>query len=58
MAKELCCGDIVPGCDHVMRGETEDEVLMKAVDHARAVHGIEELDDATMEQVRAAISDV
>jgi predicted small metal-binding protein len=58
MAKELCCGDVIPGCDHVMRAETEEEVLAKGADHARAAHGIEEIDEATMEKVKAAIRDV
>ncbi len=57
MAKQLRCGDIVPGCDHVIRAETEDEVLTRAADHARAAHGIEELDEATIEQVKAAIAE-
>lgn len=57
MAKELRCGDIVEGCDHVIRGENEDEVLQRGARHARNEHGIEEMDDATRRKVQAAIRD-
>ena len=55
MAKELRCGDVVPGCDHVIRGETEQEVLSKGARHAREAHGIERMDDETKRKVKAAV---
>jgi len=57
MAKELHCGEIMEGCDHVIRGETEDEVLAKGAEHARQEHGVEEVDEETAEKVKAAIRD-
>lgn len=58
MSKELCCGDIFPDCEHVVRGETEREVLERGAEHARTAHGVEEVDEETAEKVRAAIRDV
>lgn len=57
MAKELYCGDIMDGCEHVVRGETEEEVMRKGAQHAREAHGLEQIDEETAEQVRAAIRD-
>jgi predicted small metal-binding protein len=58
MAKELDCGDIMKGCDHKMRGETESEVMAKASQHAREQHGIEKMDPKTTELVRSKIRNV
>ncbi|MFO7589157.1 MAG: DUF1059 domain-containing protein [Gemmatimonadota bacterium] len=57
MAKELRCGDLMPGCDYVARAESENEVLAKAAVHARDAHGLAELDEATAAKVKAAIRD-
>lgn len=57
MAKQLRCGEIIEGCDHVIRGESEDEVMAKGARHAREAHGVEEIDDETAEKVKAAIRD-
>ena len=37
MAKILECAKVDPssGCQHVVRGETEEEVLKKAAEHAK-----------------------
>lgn len=58
MAKELRCDDVIPGCDWVVRGETEEEVLSKGAEHAASAHGIEEMDEATQEKVKASIREV
>lgn len=57
MSKELHCGDVIEGCDHVIRGETEEEVLAKGAEHAREAHGVEEIDEDTAEKVKGAIRD-
>lgn len=58
MAKELRCNDVMPGCDFVARGENEQEVLAKGAEHAKNDHGIEQMDEATAQKVKAAIRDV
>ncbi len=55
--KEIACGDVVPGCDFVARGETEAELFRKVAAHAREVHGIQEITPALMEQVRSRIAE-
>jgi predicted small metal-binding protein len=55
MAKELNCGDIMTGCEHRIRAETEAELLRKAAEHARERHGIEEVDEQTAELLRSRI---
>ncbi len=44
MAKILECAKVDPssGCQHIIRGETEEEVLQKAAAHAKE-HGIREV---------------
>jgi predicted small metal-binding protein len=58
MAKELDCADVMPGCEHKMRGETEADVMAKAAKHAKESHGIDEMDPKTAEMVRSKIRDV
>ncbi len=57
MSKILKCGDVVPGCKFVIHGEGEDEVMMKAADHARTTHGVDHLSEPLKTQIRAAIRD-
>jgi predicted small metal-binding protein len=57
MGKTLKCGDLMPGCDFVANGDSEEEVLQKAAVHAKEAHGIEDLTDELVGQVRAKISD-
>ena len=56
MGKVLECAKVVPssGCQHVVRGETEDEVLRKAGEHAKE-HGIREVTPDIMARVKANI---
>jgi predicted small metal-binding protein len=58
MEKRLRCGDVVPGCTAEVRGETEEEILRQAADHARTAHGIETIDEQTAAKVKAAIHTV
>lgn len=57
MRKVLRCGSIVPGCNFVAHGEDEQEVMMKAADHARSVHGVEHMSESLRAKVKAAIED-
>jgi predicted small metal-binding protein len=58
MAKILECAKVDPssGCQYVVRGETEEEVLAKAAEHAKE-HGICEVTPELMERVKANIRD-
>jgi predicted small metal-binding protein len=55
MAKSLKCGELFPGCSVEARGETEEEVLKQAAEHARRDHGVSQIDAATLAKVKAAI---
>ena len=58
MGKILECAKVDPssGCQHVMRGETEQEVLEKAGQHAKE-HGIREVTPELIARVKANIRD-
>lgn len=59
MAKLIDCGEVNPasGCGHVIRADTEEELLRKAAEHAERDHGMEPTPEL-MEQVRAHIQEV
>ena len=57
MAKELRCGDVVPGCDFVARGDSEQEILQQAAVHASEARGVSEITPELAEKVRGAIRD-
>lgn len=57
MGKTMKCGDLMPGCDFVAHGESEDEVLRNVAAHAKEAHGIEEITDDLVAQVRSKIND-
>jgi len=58
MAKILECAKVDPssGCQHIVRGETVDQVLQKAAEHAKE-HGIREVTPELIERVKANIHD-
>ncbi len=58
MSKFIECAKVDPssGCKHVVRGETEDELLKNAMEHAKQ-HGIRKATPELMAKVKAAIRD-
>ncbi len=55
MAKMLKCS--TPGCKHILLGNTEDDVLRKAAEHARE-HGIPDISADMMQKFRADICEI
>lgn len=55
MTLELRCGDVVTGCDGVVKGGTQDEVLTAAAVHAADAHGLTAIDADTEAALIAAI---
>jgi predicted small metal-binding protein len=55
--KQFACGTVVPGCDGVVTGETEDDVLAAAAQHAASAHGMSEVPDEVVAAIRAGITD-
>jgi predicted small metal-binding protein len=56
MAKVIYCKDAGFDCAEVVRGQTEEEVLQKAAEHAKAVHNTQ-VTPEMVPQVRALIKD-
>ncbi len=40
MPKVLKCGDLMPGCNTVIEGKDEAEVIAKGAEHARTAHNM------------------
>ena len=57
MAKVLHCSDVVPNCDYIAKGESEQEVLQQAAEHARTAHNVGEVTPELADKVRSAIRD-
>jgi predicted small metal-binding protein len=57
MAKVLKCSDLMPGCSFEARGNSEDEVLKVAAEHAKTAHNLTEITPELQSKVRSAIHD-
>jgi predicted small metal-binding protein len=57
MAKVLCCRDVGVDCDFKTSGETVEEVLQAAAQHAKQVHGMDAIPPELAGIVQAAIRD-
>jgi predicted small metal-binding protein len=55
--KQFRCGTVVDGCDGVVQGATEDDVLAAAAAHAGEVHGMTEVPPEVVAAIRAGITD-
>jgi predicted small metal-binding protein len=55
ITKRFACGDVIPGCDFIADGATEDELLRKVVAHAAHEHGVKEVTPELSAKVKAAI---
>lgn len=55
--KKFACNQVVPGCDGVVTGTTEDEVLAAAAEHAASAHGMTEVPDDVVTAIRSGITE-
>ncbi|MFZ0212905.1 MAG: DUF1059 domain-containing protein [Candidatus Acidiferrales bacterium] len=55
MPKTLRCTDVIPGCDFVARGETDEEVIARAAEHVRAKHHLRAITPEIFKQIRASV---
>lgn len=53
--KEFVCGELVPGCDEVLTGDSDEQILEKVAVHAREAHGMDEVPPDVQDSVRAKI---
>ena len=56
--KQFACADVVDGCDGVVTGETEEEVLQAAAAHAADVHGRADVPPDVAQSIRDHITEV
>lgn len=56
--RQFECGTIIPGCDAVFQGETDDEVMSQVPAHAREAHGLAEIPHSIAARARSLIHDV
>lgn len=57
MPKVMRCNDVVGNCDFEARGETEQDILQQAGEHARTAHQVNEVTPELADKVRSAIRD-
>ena len=57
MTKVLKCNDLNPGCTFEARGNTDEDVLKKAAEHAKTAHNIKEMPLGVLDKARSAIRD-
>jgi predicted small metal-binding protein len=57
MPKVLHCNDVTGSCDFVAKGETEQDILAQAAEHARSAHNLLEVTPELVAKVRSAIRD-
>ena len=55
--KKFACANVVPGCEGVVSGDTDDDVLAAAAAHAASVHGMAEVPDEVVSAIRSGITD-
>ena len=56
--KQFACGDIVPGCPEEYRRDSDEAILAVVAEHAREVHGLDEIPDDMIAEVRSRIRTV
>jgi predicted small metal-binding protein len=57
MAKKFACRDIGMSCGFEARASSEQELVGKIAAHAKKVHNMSEIDQATMSKVKVAIKE-
>jgi predicted small metal-binding protein len=57
MAKVIECGAVVPGCNFVVHGADEAEIIVKMAEHLGSAHDVEHLSEQLKARIRAAIRD-
>jgi predicted small metal-binding protein len=55
MTKHLRCRDLGMNCDFEARGDSEEDIMRQAAEHAQRAHQIQEIAPELASQLRAAI---
>ena len=57
MAKTVSCRDVGMDCDFVAKGETNEDIMQQAAEHAHTAHNMTEIPPEVADKVRGAIRD-
>jgi predicted small metal-binding protein len=57
MAKTISCRDVGMDCDFVAKGETTEDIMQQAAEHARTAYNMTEIPPEVADKVRGAIRD-
>lgn len=57
MAKVVRCRDVGFDCEGVVRAESEEEALEQVAEHAKSVHGIQEVTQDVVAKVKSVMRD-
>lgn len=55
MLKILHCADLIPGCDFVARGESNDEAVARAIEHIRSRHHLRAISPEILAHLRSVV---
>lgn len=55
--RKLRCADAGFDCEHVIEGDDDQDVMAKVGEHVRQVHGMDEIDEDTGQELRNLIHD-
>lgn len=58
MPKKLSCRDVGVDCDFEATGETVEEIMQKAAQHAKEAHGMTEIPQELIEKCQKAIREI
>lgn len=56
--KQFACASVVDGCEGVVTGATEEEVLAAAAQHAAEAHGMSDVPPEVVAAIRSGIVEV
>jgi predicted small metal-binding protein len=56
--KAFACGAVVPGCTATFKANSEPEILALVAEHAKVDHGMAQVPDEVVAQVRENIREV
>lgn len=56
--KQFACGNVVAGCDGVVTGATEEDVLAAAARHAADAHGMTDVPPEVVAAIKSGIQEV
>jgi len=57
MAKQLACGDVVPGCTYVAKADDEADLMQQVAKHASEAHGVKQSTPDLRAKVKAGVKD-